>query len=354
MKISQFSTVGRAALLAVLLLLAGCNWPWSPAVDKVQQALDDAIAQLTQTSTSWQSTLLTLEDKLRADGSDLVAQVDELLKTSIQAAGVEGRCSTDFVGQRAHDALVNIKNALLKKPLLAASPHVCATDPFGDLQLKQVSNGQVHQLVLDGYDMVLASGLGLAVQNADGQTTPIDPRFIANPSPYEIVLNLASNGYQIPGGTQKIIFTFNSVPIGDMNVEAIPPPPPPPPPVLVGPIAITFRTGNDDKDQDSYLTVSIDKSDGTQLVGWAAPAARYLENRTQGPYVIQQTPVDKRDLVNSILQICIAPVGDDTWDLGYTVTAPVSDGSAFTIADSGQQLTQDHRCLSKNVLKTSP
>jgi hypothetical protein len=188
-------TPAMAGLLVMCLMSGGC---FGKDIDHVEQDLNDALSQLEQQSTSWQGTLTTLEDKLRGDGSDLVQQVGQLLDASIQVAGIESRCTVDFIGHRAHDALHNLLQIHLHKTVTPPDPHVCTTNPSGDLLLADVQSGRVTHLDIDGYDLVRDDGFTVAAANRAGQKRPIGTLFVANPSPYLITVNL-SRGKRLPG-----------------------------------------------------------------------------------------------------------------------------------------------------------
>jgi outer membrane murein-binding lipoprotein Lpp len=175
------------ALTAVIVsvpLLTGC---FSSSLDKVKSDLNAAIADINQQSSAWQATLSTLESQLKGlpgEASDVLAQVQSLLTGSIQAAGEESRCTVDFIGVRAAQALTAIKDRLTGTPAPAPQPHICTTNPSDALQLARVKSGVTHELTLSGYDLVQTEGFGLSILRASGITSPIDPKFIANISPY--------------------------------------------------------------------------------------------------------------------------------------------------------------------------
>jgi len=87
---------------------------------------------------------------------------------------------------------------------------------------------------------------------------------------------------------------------------------------VVGLGGVAFHTNDDDKDHDSQLKVQLESKDGLLLSSWAQHGdLTFADHGTVGPLFLSPGTVDRAKLVGAILNICIAPAGNDTWRFDF-------------------------------------
>ena len=110
-------------------------------------------------------------------------------------------------------------------------------------------------------------------------------------------------------------------------------------PTLVG-ANITFHTNDEDKDNDTLVSVSVQKG--------ATVAAR-IEDRFQhfndhsdaGPFdLLVVNPLTRDQLKTGNMKIAIKPNGNDTWRFNFFLDLRFSDGSHLFARASRLQLTE--------------
>jgi len=83
-------------------------------------------------------------------------------------------------------------------------------------------------------------------------------------------------------------------------------------------MSITFNTGNDDKDQDTWLEIWINKT-GENQAAYASVQNQYYGNNTS--YTVAVPPKQNQmlwsDIPGSWIQLRIHPNGHDTWRFGF-------------------------------------
>src|SRR5262249_51397438 len=103
----------HALALALLASLSGCSGCLNATVgasDSVHSAFDNALAQLSQSSTSWQATLMQLENNLVKHGQQTLAnQVQSVIDRGLAAAAVEAKCGADFLKARLKEEIQAIE-----------------------------------------------------------------------------------------------------------------------------------------------------------------------------------------------------------------------------------------------------
>ncbi len=131
--------------------------------------------------------------------------------------------------------------------------------------------------------------------------------------------------------------------------------PAPPNLPVVTKVEIKFQTGDDDKDDDSKLTVyfacndsSFADADGSTmatLIG-ASKGFNFFNNQ-ETPWA--QVPVHpgakitKNQVHDCTTTVRIDPVGHDTWRFNYLVKLRYSDGTQDDFHFNGHALSQDYR-----------
>jgi hypothetical protein len=117
---------------------------------------------------------------------------------------------------------------------------------------------------------------------------------------------------------------------------------------IVSSLWITFRTRDDDKNNDTGLVVRIVGSDGRLLAAYQQRRQKEYQNfYTHTEQLTINGPVFSTEMTGATLTIDIAPSGDDTWRFDWEVAGAWNDGSVFSDRGTGVELTQDRRHFEK-------
>lgn len=147
--------------MLLILSLIGCNI--GPNIDKASQkaveAIDRAIKEISNNSSQWQYVLQKLVGELPGEiNSTIRNEVQTLASRSIAEAGDEFSCRVDFLGNRAIQALGNVKAKLLGESPTKLTPMFCKLLPLTvDLNIDPVN---WRSITLHGYDMDMVDDNG--------------------------------------------------------------------------------------------------------------------------------------------------------------------------------------------------
>lgn len=229
------STRARLTLLSILpclFLTSSCGL--GDAVDEAAKAIDDAISSIDEAinaleaeSGNWQQVIQELRGDVGNSIDGLDARLNAIVQRAIGTAGVEARCTVDFLGRRAIQSLHHIRAWLLDEPLPSFSPTFCQAVPSG-VERQLVQNGTVNQLELYGYDFdgktVLdvaegASGdpLRVFLRSSSGQEVDVS-QYLDRPTHYLFTLNLGGNGVRLNDNSARLMFRWNNSLIGSVAV----------------------------------------------------------------------------------------------------------------------------------------
>ena len=198
--------------LFLISLFSGCsvlktldNLP--DTLNKTENLIDDAIAEISTQSGSWQTTLQNLESKLVGDAQSTIrTEVQQLANRTIAATGVELRCNADFLGTRVIQGLERIKAKLLNQPPPERIPFFCKVIQEGiDMSL---SPDRRNKIDVTGYDFDNQPNLKLFLYS-NGQKTDVT-QYINRLTHYQIVINLGNNGLVLNNQSDRIIFEYNN------------------------------------------------------------------------------------------------------------------------------------------------
>ncbi len=105
---------------------------------------------------------------------------------------------------------------------------------------------------------------------------------------------------------------------------------------------IQFRTGDDDKDSDTYLTIKISNASGDDVASLEGMFGTFPEHGTEGYFWIPITgPLYAGE--NATLTLAIDPVGHDTWKFDCFLYLVFMDGTDRRISFLGHALNQNTR-----------
>lgn len=257
-----------AAFILASAFLPGCGISdVASSVDKAVAVLDAAIMDLNRNSSEWQQILRRVSEELPVEiNASIRTEAQNLVDRSIATAGMELKCSADFLGTRAVASLERLRSWLRKAEAPPATPpSACEVIPQSiDLKLPP---DRWSVATIAGYDMDHpdSSGRLLAVRllAADGSTMTLPEEAIGRTTHYLVTVNLAEVARtMVERGIVKVQVTWNDKAAGFPEVvvqrwtaQRIEIDVPTAYSSLVPPNA---RGDNDfDTDSDNYMTVNI-------------------------------------------------------------------------------------------------
>ncbi len=169
--------------------------------------LDDAIAKIGQQSESWEATLENLSNQLTDEAQSTIRnEVQNLLKNTIQAAGEEISCRSEFYGKRMQEELGRLKAKLLNKPLPEKQPIVCTTHPE-IIKLDEEPNNR-SQIKFSGYNFDNHSSLKLFLLTGS-QLVDVTAH-LHRTSNYSMIANLSGSGIILNDNMKEIRLYYSN------------------------------------------------------------------------------------------------------------------------------------------------
>src|SRR5262249_32376668 len=103
---------------------------------------------------------------------------------------------------------------------------------------------------------------------------------------------------------------------------------------------ITFHTNDEDKNDDTLVTVSVQKGD-TVAARTSDRFQHFNDHSDAGPFDLEiVTPLTRDDLKTGLVSMEITPNGNDTWRFNFFLDLRFSDGSHLFARASRLQLTE--------------
>lgn len=107
---------------------------------------------------------------------------------------------------------------------------------------------------------------------------------------------------------------------------------------------INFHTNNDDKDNDTLVTVTVHDANNVVAARVSNDFGHFDDNSDAGPFALAvQHRSAKADLQRGKVTIRIDPNGHDTWRFNFFLDLLFSDGSHLSGGANGLELNQDQR-----------
>jgi|GEM_PF-4668025 len=189
-----------ASSLAIALTLWGCGGDIKDSVDRIVEAMDNAVYTLDQNSSEYQNILEELLNQIESIDNEISeairGDITVLLERTPGVVGQELRCNVDFIATRIKQGLQcaqrkfmlsNLYSGTLQRPeCVAREPSVCSIVPSSIQQEFDPSVINVY-----GYDFDL--GINGIMEDSSGDKLPISEYF-AMPSHYNLTINLGDNG----------------------------------------------------------------------------------------------------------------------------------------------------------------
>jgi hypothetical protein len=322
-------------MLCSLLLLSCIGKP----VDKAIAALEEAITAIDRNSVAWQATVTNLERDLVAQGqSTLSNEVQSVANRAIATGGVELRCNVDFIGQRVAQNLKRILARLKGEPVLPLSPSYCTVDPT-EVRVDLVNQHRLTSLNYYGYDMfdrdASDSRMKVFLRDRNGTEQDITSA-IALPTHYLMTIRLADDRVHLTDQTDKLVVRYDQTILSTINVVQ---PQRQPPPVMVSDLQVAFRTNDDDKDNDSGVSVTVQN-----VTEWHQTQNETFPDQSDRIKSLNPNSVPLANLSGHVLEICISPVGNDTWRFNMSFSGNRSDGGRYFFEANSIELSESRRC----------
>lgn len=168
------------------LTLSGCGFSAEKTVNTGVDTLNEAIRKLETNSDRWQAVLKETQETLVADGqSTLATEVSDVISRATSDAGMEAKCSVDFLRDRAREDLIRLR-ATLTQEVLDLNPVFCNPTPNKvNLNLSPERRPVVE---IAGYNLTKDS-IQVFLENTQGNKLEVSDS-LDNPSQYLLTVNL--------------------------------------------------------------------------------------------------------------------------------------------------------------------
>lgn len=196
-EVAAATTVFLASIL-VMFMMSSCTCDlgigqMASSVDRAVAVIDNGIRDINQNSASWQSVLQRVANELPQEISETIRiDAQNLATRSIATAGVEFRCNTDFLANRAVQALQRLKAELLGQKPPPLPPAFCQVSP-DNIDLKADPSRQ-STVSFYGYDLDQRDSAGKLFQvmllTSQGSRIPVPENRIGRLTHYQVTLNL--------------------------------------------------------------------------------------------------------------------------------------------------------------------
>lgn len=247
-----------ACAVILVVLLVGCGPNINKPVDKAIASLDRAIAALERQSTGWQGVVEETRDELVKQGQSTIAnEVSQAMARAISDAGIEARCSIDFVNDRLRQDLIRIRATLTnEKPQLR--PVFCNPNP-NVVRFTEWTDGSVDSIEISGYDLD-AADIRVLLIDRNNQSVDVS-RHMAYPSRYLATLNLGGNGVPLTPSSDKLVFELSES--EQKSVSIIQP---------VAPLLKVKVFAPEVSERANHPEVTVKVPDGWKIIGGGARA----------------------------------------------------------------------------------
>lgn len=181
--------------------LKGCIGLDTP-VQKAVNILDDAIDQLQNVSSDWQSVLAEAQDKLTEDAQSTIrSEIANVAARSMAQTGVEFRCDADFIKERVRQALIRIRAKILNQEVPLVEPGLCQVVPLA--VDKVLVPSRINKIEFYGYDFAQGDGLKVFHEYVGGRQNVTN--MIDRPTHYAMTLKFGATGVQLTERSTRIV-----------------------------------------------------------------------------------------------------------------------------------------------------
>lgn len=188
------------------------------------QSIDDAVQSITSEADDFQEILRRLEeqlDQIKGLEKEFGNDVADIATRSIAQAGVEFKCSADFVRDRVVEDLNRLKREILGKNTSPPQPKICTVEPAGGVDLGRVRDGEINNLIFYGYNFD-PNNLPTIKSVSSGRSKEISSRYLSIPTHYQLSLNLSNmyrDGLFNDLALDRLEFLWKSGEVSTMNLN---------------------------------------------------------------------------------------------------------------------------------------
>lgn len=106
--------------------------------------------------------------------------------------------------------------------------------------------------------------------------------------------------------------------------------------------SINFHTNDEDKDDDTHVTITVKDENGTTAARLDSNFSHFSDHSDAGPYPLAiRSSSGKALMQRGSITIRVDPNGHDTWRFNWELDLHFSDGSHLGAAVTGNQLSQN-------------
>jgi len=202
--------------LILVILLVSCppDIPITPT-QRAENALNNAINKLNNTSADWLAVLQDLKREIPDELNSVITQVDLLISRNVAKAGVELRCNVDFVHARIKEDIERILISLKGGTPSPKVPYFCQVVPLAiDRSLVP---GTIKQIEFYGYNFDKASNLKIYHVRSSGSEDVT--RHLDRPIPhYAMTLKFGASGVQLDNSSERFSLEWEGRTIATIGI----------------------------------------------------------------------------------------------------------------------------------------
>lgn len=221
--LQRFGILGTMGALLAAVLLTGCIGVEAGA--ETRTLINKAVGDITNQSADWRQVLeRTINDLPKDVQSTVRNELNSLLQRGIAAAGAEGRCDIDFIGDRVLQGLIRIRAGLLGQESPVREPKLCSADPtLIPMAEFEADPSRFPSINLYGYDFDVQPDMQVLLTE-NGVVTDVTRdrngvKHLNLQGHYRMVLNLGPNGVRLTRQSQKISVVWDGKPLAEIPVN---------------------------------------------------------------------------------------------------------------------------------------
>jgi hypothetical protein len=108
--------------------------------------------------------------------------------------------------------------------------------------------------------------------------------------------------------------------------------------------SILFHTNDEDKDDNSHVTVTVRDNDGLIVSRIDDDFGHFNNDSDNGPFSLEVINPSERATMNAgTITLRIDPHGNDTWRFNFSYRLRFSDGTTIAGENDGLELNQDRQ-----------
>ena len=114
--------------------------------------------------------------------------------------------------------------------------------------------------------------------------------------------------------------------------------------------SVSFHTNDEDKDNDTWVEVSVKLIDGSVVTSLTDQFAHFGDNSDAGPFdLVPVKQATRGELKTGNVTVSISPNGNDTWRMNFFVDLLFEDGAHLLARANGIELTESRKAQSFGI-----